>query len=76
MSKNLKFIEYESFSVRREKGEAMVAKLGENSEFSQVDINDAKMLETSLRGLFHFPKELIIVNCQICLNFYMNLDNC
>ncbi|AAF87886.1 Hypothetical protein [Arabidopsis thaliana] len=35
----------------REKGEAMVAKLGENSEFSQVDINDAKMLETSLRVL-------------------------
>ncbi|XP_024006164.1 uncharacterized protein LOC18011049 isoform X2 [Eutrema salsugineum] len=33
----------------REKGEAMVAKLGENSEFAQVDINDAKMLETSLR---------------------------
>ncbi|CAD5315133.1 unnamed protein product [Arabidopsis thaliana] len=35
----------------REKGEAMVAKLGENSEFSQVDINDAKMLETSLRDV-------------------------
>lgn len=46
--------------MRREKGEAMVAKLGENSEFAQVDINDAKMLETSLRGLFHFTKDLII----------------
>lgn len=34
----------------------MVAKLGENSEFAQVDINDTKMLETSLRGLFHFTK--------------------
>uniref|UniRef100_A0A1J3GD80 Saccharopine dehydrogenase NADP binding domain-containing protein n=2 Tax=Noccaea caerulescens TaxID=107243 RepID=A0A1J3GD80_NOCCA len=35
----------------REKGEAMVAKLGENSEFAQVDINDTKMLETTLRDV-------------------------
>lgn len=40
----------------REKGEAMVAKLGENSEFCQVDINDTNMLQTSLRGLFCFTK--------------------
>lgn len=51
----------------------MVAKLGENSEFAQVDINDAKMLETSLRGLFHFTKEIIII--VICLNLNMNLKN-
>ncbi|XP_010500613.1 PREDICTED: uncharacterized protein LOC104777975 isoform X2 [Camelina sativa] len=35
----------------RDKGEAMVAKLGENSEFAQVDINDTKMLETTLRDV-------------------------
>lgn len=35
----------------REKGEAMVAKLGENSEFCQVDINDANMLQTSLKDV-------------------------
>ncbi|KAJ0229893.1 Sacchrp_dh_NADP domain-containing protein [Hirschfeldia incana] len=35
----------------REKGEAMVAKLGENSEFAQVDINDSNMLQTSLRDV-------------------------
>ncbi|RID56894.1 hypothetical protein BRARA_F00310 [Brassica rapa] len=35
----------------REKGEAMVAKLGENSEFCKVDINDANMLQTSLKDV-------------------------
>lgn len=44
----------------REKGEAMVAKLGENSEFCQVDINDSNMLQTSLRGLFCFTKHISV----------------
>lgn len=43
----------------REKGEAMVAKLGENSEFCKVDINDANMLQTSLKGLVRFTKHII-----------------
>lgn len=41
----------------------MVAKLGENSEFAQVDINDTKMLETTLRGLFRLTKETSTLNC-------------
>lgn len=50
----------------------MVAKLGENSEFSQVDINDANMLETSLRGLFLLIS--VKIGC-LCFNFDVNLEN-
>lgn len=34
----------------REKGTAMVEKLGTNSSFAQFDINDIKSLETALQG--------------------------
>ena len=35
----------------REKGEAMVATLGRNSRFVEVDVENAKMLEAALRGI-------------------------
>ncbi|KAK2434884.1 Saccharopine dehydrogenase [Trifolium repens] len=35
----------------REKGEALVAKLGGNSGFARVDINDVNSLETALKGV-------------------------
>ncbi|CAI8617230.1 unnamed protein product [Vicia faba] len=35
----------------REKGEALVAKLGGNSGFARVDIDDADSLETALKGV-------------------------
>ncbi|KAM7502501.1 hypothetical protein LguiB_001405 [Lonicera macranthoides] len=35
----------------REKGAAMVAKLGKNSKFAEVDIEDAKSLETTLNDV-------------------------
>lgn len=34
----------------REKGAAMVAKLGGKSSFAQLDIDDVKSLETALEG--------------------------
>lgn len=40
----------------REKGVNMVATLGRNSEFSEVDINNVKSLEAALKGdrFFYF----------------------
>ncbi|CAJ1933958.1 unnamed protein product [Sphenostylis stenocarpa] len=35
----------------REKGEALTAKLGGNSEFARVDINDVNSLETALKSV-------------------------
>ncbi|KAG8388970.1 hypothetical protein BUALT_Bualt02G0180600 [Buddleja alternifolia] len=37
--------------IIRDKGAAMVTKLGNNSEFSEVDINDTKSLEEALRDV-------------------------
>jgi len=34
----------------REKGEALAAKLGGNSEFARVDIDDVNSLETALKS--------------------------
>jgi len=34
----------------REKGEALVAKLGGNSGFARVDIDDVNSLDTALKG--------------------------
>ena len=36
--------------MRREKGESFASKLGERSEFVQVDTRDARMLEEALQG--------------------------
>lgn len=43
----------------REKGAAMLAKLGENSEFAEVNIDNVKSLETALNGAWIL---LIILN--------------
>lgn len=38
------------FFLAREKGESLASKLGEESEFVQVDIRDRNMLEEVLQG--------------------------
>lgn len=37
--------------IGREKGAAMVAKLGENAEFLEVDISDSNSLDKAFKGL-------------------------
>ncbi|KAL5716977.1 hypothetical protein ACHQM5_010074 [Ranunculus cassubicifolius] len=41
----------DSFLQLREKGDALVSKLGENSEFVQVDIENVRALESALRDV-------------------------
>lgn len=40
------------FSINREKGAAMVKRLGGNSEFTEVNIDDHQSLEAALMGVF------------------------
>lgn len=52
----------------REKGEALVAKLGGNSGFARVDIDDINSLETALKG------EISISAFVLCFVFVCKLN--